>query len=494
MDFAHYLETVGEFGFVEEVIHSLVTINGLPGSKPQEIIIFESGEIGEVFSVESNSIKVLLFSNSNLKVGTKAARTNQVLQVSLHEELLGRIIDPLGNLIDIQKPFDHHGKVLSRPLDIRPLGISHRARIQRSFETGVSVVDLMVPLGKGQRELVMGDKKTGKSNFLLKSVLTQAIQGTVCVYAAIGKKKMDIKKTKEFFEHHKVSEIIVTVATTSQDSPGLIFLTPYTAMTIAEYFRDLGRDVLVVLDDLTTHAKYYRQISLLGKRFPGKNSYPGDIFFIHAKLLERAGNFKTEFGEAAITCLPVAETTQSDLTGYIQTNLMAMTDGHIFFDTDLYTKGRRPAVNPFLSVTRIGKQTQTVTKRELNRELVSFLNLYEKMQNFIHFGAELSENIKLTLSTGEKILSFFDQSPFTVIPPNIQMVLFCMLWSNAWEGKDVKEMKKDMDQIVEIYKTNEILRKIVNSLVDQSSSFNQLINKAKTASPEILTFIQKTQN
>ena len=489
--FNQYLEQSGEIGFVEEVVHSLVHVSGLPGALPHEIIVFETGEMGEVFSLSKDIVKVLLFSRSTLKVGSRATRTLKPLEIETHQELLGHIISPLGAQIDLGKPIPKDVKKESRSIEGLPPGIEKRSRINKTLDTGVTLVDMMVPLGKGQRELVIGDRKTGKSNFLLKTVLTQSIQGTVCVYAAIGKKKTDIKKAYEFFKKHGVVEMIVIVASNSQDSSGLIYLTPYTAMTIAEYFRDLGRDVLVVLDDMSTHAKYYREISLLAKRFPGRNSYPGDIFYIHAKLLERAGNFKLNDSEASITCLPIAETTQGDLTGYIQTNLMSMTDGHVFFDTDLFSKGRRPAINPFLSVTRVGRQTQTVLKREINRELNSFLTLFEKMQNFIHFGAELSSNIKLTLSTGEKILAFFDQSPFSVIPQNIQMIVFCMLWSNAWEGRTTSEMKEDMEKIIEVYKNDRKLRKLVDELIEATPAFNELINKAKEATPSILQFIKK---
>lgn len=487
--FEEYLNESGEIGYVEEITQSLVSVSGLPNATPEEIIVFEDGSRGQVFSLLQDNIKILLFSKKPIRVGTRATRTHELLSVPVHTELLGHIINPLGSLISTEDARMPEVPYTMRYIENKPSSIQYRNRITKSCDTGVAIVDMMVPLGKGQRELVIGDRKTGKSNFLLKTALTQAIQGTVCVYTAIGKKKTDIKKAQEFFRDHGVLNMIVIVASDSQDPSGLIYLTPYTAMSIAEYFRDLGRDVLIVLDDLTTHAKYYREISLLSRRFPGRNSYPGDIFYVHAKLLERAGNFKTDKGEASITCLPIVESLQGDLTGYIQTNVMSMTDGHVFFDSDLFAKGHRPAINPFLSVTRVGKQTQTTLKKDINRELNSFLTLYDKMQNFVHFGAELSDNIKLTLSTGDRVLKFFDQSPFTVIPPKIQMVLFTMLWSGAWTNKDPDTMKKEMEQLIDVYKNNRTLRSLADKLVETSVTFNELINNVKKKTGEILGYL-----
>ena len=489
-DFQTFLQESGEIGYVEEITQSLVHVSGIPNALPEEIIVFEDGTKGQVFSLHNEVAKILLFSKKPIRVGTRATRTHQRLSIPINTEILGHIINPLGEFITITESKNSPSQFY--PIKVKPSPIQTRSRITKPLDTGVAIVDMMVPLGRGQRELVIGDRKTGKSNFLLKTVLTQAIQGTVCIYAAIGKKKTDIKKSQEFFIQHGVMNMVCMVAADSQDASGMIFLNPYTAMTIGEYFRDLGRDVLVVLDDLTTHAKHYREISLLAKRFPGRNSYPGDIFYVHAKLLERAGNFKTPNGDASLTCIPIVESLQGDLTGYIQTNIMSMTDGHVFFDSDLFAKGRRTAINPFLSVTRVGKQTQTTLRKDINRELNSFLTLFEKMQNFVHFGAELSENIKLTLATGERVVKFFDQSPFTVIPPKVQLVIFTMLWGGAWVNKETETMKKEMEHLVDIYKNNRKLRMTIDKLVESSKTFNELINSVKKVTNEILSYLNNS--
>ena len=373
-DLNYYLDSVQEIGYVEKTTNAIIHASGLPNAKPGEIVVFENGELGQILGLTQDLIEILIFSVTPPRTGDKVARTNQFLEIPVGTELLGNVISPLGysleNLKNIKKPKE------SMQIYSNPEGILKRKTITRQLETGVSIVDLVLPIGYGQRELVIGDRKTGKTNFLLQTVITQAKKGNICVYAAIGKKMIDIKALKEFFAKNNILKNVVIVASGSEHAPGITYIVPYSAMTIAEYFRDSGKDVLLILDDLSVHAKFYREISLLGKRFPGRNSYPGDIFFRHAALLERGGNFITEKGERAITCLPVVETAQGDLSGYIQTNLMSMTDGHLYFDSDMFTKGQRPAINPFLSVTRVGRQTQTPVQRQINREVLNFLTLF----------------------------------------------------------------------------------------------------------------------
>lgn len=488
-DFTAYLNEIGEIGYVEQVADAIIYVNGLPNAKPGEIVIFESGDFGQVFTVDYEVAEILIFSKNPIKRGTKVARTNDTLKIPVGMELLGRIIDPLGNSIDSIKPLKTTSS--TRPIEVSPAGITKRKTISKPFETGALMVDLAIPLGHGQRQIIVGDRKTGKTSFLTKTILNQTNRGNICIYAAIGKKKLDVKKIQEFFSKHGVLGKMVIVASGSEDATGLIYLSPYTAMTISEFFRDQGKDVLLVLDDLSTHAKFYREIALLGRRFPGRNSYPSDMFYAHAKLMERAGNFTTDIGDASITCLTVAETTQGDLSGYIETNLMSMTDGHLYFDKDLFYLGRRPAINPFLSVTRVGKQTQTNLRRDVSREIISFLNLYEKMQSFIHFGAELNENIKTTLSTGAKIIQFFNQYTDEVLPINLQIVLFSMLWADFWTGKELITIREDMQKIIKTYKSNTSLQKNVDALITNSDSFNKLLKEIRIRGPEIMKISQK---
>ena len=492
-DFNTYLEKSGEVGFVEMVDHPIVKISGLPTVTPREVVVFESGQIGHVLSLEEDFVEILVFSNDSVSIGTRVARTRDLLKVPVGGEVLGYVLDPLGQSVYEDRPLKPPTEYKEVQADV--MGIARRERVTEPLETGVTVVDLMIPLGKGQRELVLGDRQTGKTEFLLQSLLSQSRNGLICIYAGIGKRKTDIKKVEEFIKENNLEKNTLIIATNSLDPLGLIYLTPYSAMTVAEYFRDSGKDVLLIMDDLTTHAKFYREISLLGNRFPGRGSYPGDIFYTHSRVLERAGNFNTEKGVHSITCLVAAETVEGDISGYIQTNLMSITDGHIYFDTDLFSQGRRPAINFFLSVTRVGRQTQSRLRWDVNRELTTVLTLMEKASTFVHFGAELSEGVKTTLETGGRILNFFSQPMSRIIPTNLQVILFSLIWINKIEGADDEVgMRYLSGHAADMYNSNEKFRSLVDGLVSQSQDFNSLLSVTTSKADELLSFIRASDD
>lgn len=489
--YQYYLKRIGEYGNVSEVHYPIATLVGLPHVKPQEIVIFEDGKLGEVFSLDNNESQILLFSKDPVKTGAQATRTDSAISIPVGNNLLGKIINPLGSSFLDESEIEGLNETID--LDQSVKTIAERKRIKRPFLTGISLVDLLLPLGKGQRELVIGDRKTGKSSFLLTIVKNQILQGALIIYAAIGKKKSDIKKLQEFFVREKIINSTVFVASDPFDSPSLIYTTPYTAMSIAEYFRDQGRDVVVILDDLSTHAKFYREVALLGGRFPGRDSYPGDIFYIHARILERGGNFihKTK-GEVSITVIPVAETVEGDLTGYVATNIMGMTDGHIFFDSDLYYKGRRPAINVSLSVTRVGRQTQTPLKLEINHEITAFLAQYEKIQTFSHFGAELSDKIKTILKTGQKLQALFDQHYTLIVPEGVQIIMLSLIWLHALNDLDDEALAELRKKLTDIYldeNKNKMFREIMNS-----ENFHDLLLKVSKKKQELLSLININLN
>ena len=471
--FNDYLNETGEIGYVVKVINVIVYANGLPSVKPGELVVFEDGEKGKVMSLVQESVEIMTFSRKPIKTGAKVARTGKSIEILVGKELLGKVIDPFGSSLDNQILMKKTGT--PRPVEILPPGIMTRKAIKKQLDTGVAIVDLMVPIGQGQRQLVIGDRKTGKTNFLLQTIVSAARSGNTCIYAVIGKKKIDIKRIEEYFIRSKVMDKVVIVASTSQDPAGVIYMTPYSAMTIAEYFRDLGENCLLILDDLSTHAKFYREISLLANKFPGRNSYPGDIFYTHAKLLERSGNFLVNNSEAAITCMPVVESSQGDFSGYIQTNIMSMTDGHIYFDSNLFMEGRRPAINPFLSVTRVGKQTQLAAKRSMNREILSFLTLYEKARNFSHFGAEVTESVRVTIQTGSKIAAIFDQDPNIIIPSNIQAIFLTLVWGQSLKENDIKKINLYRKKLTELYEANSGYKTYVDKAVSEAKTFNDLL-------------------
>lgn len=474
-EFNNYLNKTGEIGFVARANHPWVYVDGLPGARPEEIVIFESGERGQVLSLSESQVEAVSFSKVPARVGSRAVRMDKTLEIPVGDGLLGLIINPLVHSLNHANPVPVLNE--TRAVNSVPPGIESRSKIKNPCETGVTLVDLMIPLGKGQRELVIGDQKSGKSRFLLRSLLTQVKEGAIGIYAVIGKSQIAIKQIEGFIRSAKIMERCVIVASSADDPSSLIFLTPYTAMTIAEYFRDAGKNVLVVMDDLSTHARVHREISLIGRRFPGRSSYPGDVFYIHSRLLERAGNFKTSSGDKSITCLPVAETVQGDFAGYIQTNLISMTDGHILFDSKLFAEGRRPAVDPFISVTRVGRQTRSGFKIEIGNTLTSFLKNTEKLKTFASFGEEAGEHIKKMLNKEIRIWQFLDQTAYDTIPGNVQVLLFGLTWSDLWQGKTKEEIKQAIQKIIFQYELDKDIRKRIDEYVGGRRSVRELLER-----------------
>jgi F-type H+-transporting ATPase subunit alpha len=473
----YYLSKTGEIGVTKQILHSVVCVDGLPTVRPFEMVMFETGEVGETWLLDKERVEILLFTPHSIRVGTKVTRMGKRLKIPVGEALLGSTIDPLGRSLVFSQKKKGFEALREVTRWVAPKGIESRARVKRFLTTGVSLVDMLVPLGYGQRELVIGDRKTGKTAFLTQALINQAREGAIGIYGGVAKRQTEIKKMREIFRGEGVEKKIIIVVSRPADSAGLIYLTPFSSMTIAEYFRDCGRDVFLVLDDLSTHATYYRQLSLLARRFPGRDSYPVDIFFTHAGLLERAGNFKLGTKEVAITAMPVAVTVRGDLSGYVQTNLMSMTDGHIFFDSDLFSKGQRPAINPFLSVTRVGRQTQTLLLRQIGQELLPFLATVEKLQHYAHFGAELSPAVKLQLAKGELIWGMFDQRQNVFVPYNIQLLVFGLIKQGLGEEGGVAFVKQKMPKMIESYRQKEDFRKKVDRLVERSASLPEFLDR-----------------
>lgn len=484
-DYQYYLKKFGEYGEVTQVKYPIVEAAGLPGAKVKEIVVFETGEIGQIHDLNTESVRIILFSPFAVKVGTRLARTNDQLQVPAGNGLLGSIINPFG--APLLSPLDNRKIDHYFPVDTSPQSIDKRSKITKPLITGTAVVDIVIPLGKGQRQLILGDRKTGKTTFVRSTINNQIEEGAIVVYAAIGYKKSDIKGLEEFMGGSPLRrQNMIVVASSAFDSPGLIYLTPFTAMTIAEFFRDQGRDVVLIMDDLLTHAKFFREFSLLADAFPGRDSYPGDVFHIHAKLLERAGCFThPKMGAVTITCLPIAETQDADLSGYIVSNLMSITDGHLFFDSNVYAKGQRPAINTPLSVTRVGKQTQNKIMKDINREVAGLFSVYEKVENLSHFGSELSESVKNTLNLGEKIQYFFNQPEGITYTKEVYLTLFCLVWLGIINTEEETDNAREKLATAVKDKNNQVL--LSNLLT--SDSFNSLLREVGNKKAEIMKMI-----
>ncbi len=473
--FSEYLNEFKEIGFVLKINGFMVYAVGIPSVRVHELVIFEDNSIGEVMSFDGETIEIIVFSKNVLRSRMRVSRTDTFLTISAGESLLGLSIDPFGNPLNQTQYV--HGTSTQVPLRNQPWDISRRKRIEESFDTGVSLVDLAIPLGRGQRQLIIGERKTGKTSFVLQTLLFQARLGTICIYCGIGRKKADIKRIEEYFVKNNIQKNTIIVATSSHDPASLIYLTPYTAMAIAEYFRDQGKSVFLVFDDMVTHAKFYREIALLLGRFPGRNAYPADIFYVHSQLLERAGNFITTYGAVSITAFVVAETSQADLSGYIETNIMSMTDGHIYFDIDYFMSGRRPAVNTALSVTRVGKQAQKSLRRDINRELNSFLAHAQRVRNFAHFGEEVTQAVRAVLEMEDNINEFFTQPSSLIMPADFQAYIFALIWQNKWKHASRETMKKEIFDYLKLYTDNENVRNSVNSIISESMTLNELLSK-----------------
>lgn len=481
-DYNYYLKQSGEYAQVTEVKYPIVKAVGLPGAKIKEIVIFETGEMGQIHDLSDDSVRILLFSPLGVRVGTRVSRTNSQLSIPARDDFFGHILDPFGTPLLTSLSDKEITEYI--PVDTSPLGIVERKKITQPLITGTAVVDIVLPIGQGQRQLILGDRKTGKSTFVLSTIKNQIENGAVAIYAAIGNKKSDIKSLEQFMNSDELrKKNMVIVATSAFDSPGLIFLTPFTAMALSEHYRNQGRNVLLIMDDLLTHAKFYREFSLLAEAFPGRDSYPGDIFHIHAKLLERAGNFThPDKGEVSITALPTAETQDADLTGYIISNLMSITDGHLFFDNNVYARGVRPAINTPLSVTRVGKQTQSKLMKDVNRELSSLFSVYEKIENLSHFGSEVSESVKSTLLLGEKIQYFFNQPEGLTFPQEVYLTLFSLVWLGIVNTES--EIEQTREKLVKIFSAQPG-KELLESLI-ATDSFNELLRKVGNSKDEIM--------
>jgi len=505
-DFSSYLKENNEIGFVETLNTSLVGVSGLPKAFIGEVVVFSDNSLGLVMSLGETLVMVLLLEQEHdLRIGTKVARTKSPFQIYIDDRSLGQSFNSLGKPLFKEEstvtststngPAPEGSRTLMQVFREAP-DFVERAKISSPLITGVSIVDLMVPLGKGQRELVLGDKKSGKTEFLLQTIISQVKEGSICIYAGVGKNRDAILDVLNFSKDESLGNSFILIGSSSSDSPGRIYLTPYTAMAFAEYFRDKGRDVLLILDDMSSHAKYYRELSLIGGSFPGRESYPGDMFSAHSGLFERAGNFKVGDTTSSITCLPVAETTEGDISGYIQTNLMSMTDGHLFFDEALFDQGKRPAVNTFLSVTRVGKQVQSVLHQSLHRELSGFLSLLRKHERFVHFGAELSEGIRTSLEIGKKVNTFFNQPPRRVYSLNIQYFLFTLIWGGLITGKQIASLEFLAKKLSEMYEiaSLEFLAKKLSEMYEKDSDFRQYVDKLVKKSTDFNVLLSNVTN
>jgi F-type H+/Na+-transporting ATPase subunit alpha len=420
--------TPREVGLVTNVSTGIATVSGLSSVGFEELVRFRGGLLGIAFNVDEAELGVVLLGgNQDLRAGDEVTRTGRVMDVGVGPGLLGRVIDPLGRALD--------GKGWIRTEDRRPVersapAIMDRAPVVVPLQTGLKVVDAMIPIGRGQRELILGDRQTGKTAVAIDTILNQRGKDVICVYCAIGQRASAVAKVVAKLVDHQAMDYSVVVVAEGNDAPGLAYITPYAATSIAEYFMETGRDVLIVYDDLTQHARSYRELSLLLRRPPGREAFPGDIFYIHSRLLERATHLAAERGGGSLTALPIIETEAQDMSGYIPTNLISITDGQVYLSPALFELGILPAVDVGKSVSRVGGAAQRAAYRAVAGTLKLAYSQFEELESFARFGTRLDESTRQIIEHGRRIRECLKQAESQ--PLSVQEQILVLL---ALEGR-----------------------------------------------------------
>lgn len=475
------MNQVQEVGFVVSNRDFLVYLDGFPSIRVNDMVESETALRGWVNSTLPDKIEVLMLDEGAVKPKQQFKKLPSRLAVSVGDFLLGRAINPLGVPID-GKGLLSKTKAAQLELEQPVPGIESRQFISNQFLTGITLVDTLIPLGKGQRELVLGDAHSGKTGFLLDLIINQKNTGVICIYASIGKPSGAVRNLIDVLKSNKALDYSVVIATSSSEPAPLIFLTPKTAFTVAEYFQKKGKDVLLILDDLGTHAKIYREIALLGNKAPGRESYPGDIFYQHAHLLERAGNFLPGFGGGSITALPVIELNLSDFTTLIPTNLMSMTDGHLLFKAGLHSQGQTPAIDISLSVSRVGRQTQDQVSNLLSSKIRQILSEAADLETISRFSSELPPETQLILERRDQIMELLKQESLTATPKPIQVILLALPFTGFLKGKNRAFLERNKKILEQAFLTNPGLLSISRSIKNLKTEM-ELINLLEGVGP-----------
>lgn len=412
---------VRETGRVKSVGQGIAIVDGLPGVRSEEIVRFPGNLMGLAFNLDAHEVGVVLLDESEgLQAGHEARRTGRVLDVPVGEALLGRVVDALGRPVDDKGPV----RAVSRlPMEREAPRIMDRDPVTIPLQTGLKVIDALIPIGRGQRELILGDRQTGKTAIAVDTIINQKDKAVLCVYCAIGQRTASVSKVIADLKQHGGMDYCVIVATTEDNPPGMRYVAPYAATTMAEYFRDRGRDTVVVFDDLTRHARAYREISLLLRRPPGREAFPGDIFYIHSRLLERSTHLRETHGGGSLTALPIVETEAQNISAYIPTNIISITDGQIYLAPDLFQKGLMPAVNVGKSVSRVGGKTQLPAYRTVAGDLRLAYSQFEELESFARFGTRLDKETQRNLERGRRVREVLKQPQYQPMKASEQIAV-----------------------------------------------------------------------
>ena len=420
-----------EIGIITSLSTGIATISGLPNLGNEELVSFAVGRLGMAFNVDEDEVGLILLCDyQDLHVGDEVRRTGRVMDVAVGNALLGRVLDPLGRPIDGKPPLMvEHRLPVERPAP----AIMDRAPVSVPLQTGLKVVDAMIPIGRGQRELILGDRQTGKTAIAIDTILNQRGQNVVCVYCAIGQRASSVAKVIANLQEKGAMEYTVVVVAEGNNAPGLVYITPYAATSIAEWFMEQGRDVLIVYDDLTQHAQAYRELSLLLRRPPGREAYPGDIFYIHSRMLERSTHLIKELGGGSLTALPIIETDAQDISAYIPTNLISITDGQVYLSPTLFELGVLPAVDVAQSVSRVGSQAQKPAYRAVAGDLKLAYSQFEELETFAKFGTHLDDATRKSIDHGQRIRACLKQPESQPVAVAEQIIVLIALQAGLFD-------------------------------------------------------------
>ena len=429
-----------EIGYVLTVGDGISKVHGLDKCKSNELLEFANGTFGMALNLEESFVSaVLLGSDVGISEGSVVKRTGRVVSVPVGENLIGRVVNALGDPLDTKGPITASEY---SPIERRAYGIIERKSVSVPLQTGIKAIDSMIPIGRGQRELIIGDRQTGKTVIATDTIINQKGKDVICIYVAIGQKQSTVTGVVETLEKAGAMDYTIVVAATASDSAPLQYIAPYSGCAMGEYFMDKGRDVLIVYDDLSKHAVAYRALSLLIRRPPGREAYPGDVFYLHSRLLERAARLAPEYGGGSLTALPIIETQAGDVSAYIPTNVISITDGQIFLESELFHSGIRPAVNPGISVSRVGGNAQIKAMKKVSGMLKLLYSQYRELQSFAQFGSDLDADTKARLEQGRRIVEVLCQDRNSPVKVELQVAIIYAVVNNLLADIEVEDIKR----------------------------------------------------
>ena len=463
---------ISNTGTVLEVGDGIARIYGLSDVMAGELLEFENGTVGMALNLEESNIGAVIFGKTQgIKEGSIVKGLGKVAEVPAGNELLGRVVDALGN------PIDGKGTITAdkyMSIERQASGIIARKPVTQPMQTGIKAIDGMFPIGKGQRELIIGDRQTGKTAIAIDSIINQKNNDVICIYVAIGQKRSTVAQIYKKLEETGALEYTIIVAATASESAPLQYLAPYSGVAMGEYFMDQGKDVLIVYDDLSKHAVAYREMSLLLKRPPGREAYPGDVFYLHSRLLERAAKLSDKLGGGSITALPIVETQAGDISAYIPTNVISITDGQIFLETDLFNSGFRPAINAGVSVSRVGGAAQIKAMKQVASKVKLELAQYNELLAFTQFGSDLDKATRDQLNRGSKIMEVLKQSQYTPFKVQEQVISFYCVTNGYFDNVPIEKVRTFEKDIIEALRNDE---NILNEIREKKSLDDELKNK-----------------